>query len=693
MKVCELIAYARGVRPESPSHAFSDEVICIWINEIEGMVQSEILLTSPADIITYTISDDPEIKDDKETELLVPAPHSKIYRAYVCAMIDFERGEYSTYANSIELFNDWWREYAAWYALMYDPASGRGEFKGYYVSAYAIAVKHGYKGTEEEWLSELDLRVKDAEGHANNAAASAASAMIAVTKYPMIGEGGYWYVWDTVLGKYVKTSAKGEGSPGKEGNGIESIAHSGKENTQNPATGMDSTDFFSDIYTITFTDGRIFKIPIPRGSRIFTGAYGGPGVSISKTDGIVLEMSAVAGDYFLAISTGHFWLKVSDTEQSWKYICCFGGGASLSNSLPLMDGEASPGVSDEAARADHVHLTDTTRMESAEGMAIIRNLQDTDCILVYDLPGKTMAKIKWETLKSLITSALEGEVYAAGIIDPESGASATIPPIFDDTVLLTEENLTDAVTEALTQAKESGEFDGRGISSIGLGAPPWDEDGEHEYLWVTFDDPDETQICLGLVAGSGVTSMIVDDDGYLWAAYKNNPHMENQNLGRVMGKGVDNAFIDESTGHLMISYTDDPENVQDLGKVVGRGIEGVWIEDGNLKLTYEGIDEIFDLGHVEGRGISRAYIDDDGNLCLEYTDGESEMLDPVVGRGVERMYVDDNGDLYVSYTETPDESDYVGHVKGDPYTLTDADKAEMVDLVLNALPTWEGGSY
>lgn len=31
--------------------------------------------------------------------------------------------------------------------------------------------------------------------------------------------------------------------------------------------------------------------------------------------------------------------------------------------------------------------------------------------------------------------------------------------------------------------------------------------------------------------------------------------------------------------------------------------------------------------------------------------------------------------------------------KGDPYTLTEEDKAELVADVLEALPTWEGGSF
>lgn len=105
MKISELIAYVRGTNKTSPNSAFPDELFCVWINEIEGMVQSEILLTSPADIITYPLP------DNDDPELLVPAPHSKIYRAYVTAMMQFENGEYSSYNNSMELFNQWWREY------------------------------------------------------------------------------------------------------------------------------------------------------------------------------------------------------------------------------------------------------------------------------------------------------------------------------------------------------------------------------------------------------------------------------------------------------------------------------------------------------------------------------------------------------------------------------------------------------
>ena len=34
-------------------------------------------------------------------------------------------------------------------------SNGRGDWHGYYLTAYGIAVKHGFAGTEEEWLESL----------------------------------------------------------------------------------------------------------------------------------------------------------------------------------------------------------------------------------------------------------------------------------------------------------------------------------------------------------------------------------------------------------------------------------------------------------------------------------------------------------------------------------------------------------
>lgn len=93
--------------------------------------------------------------DGGSTELLVSAPYHKIYYTYIMAMIDFANGEYNKYQNSMALFNSFFDCFTRWYAQNYRPADGESALRSYYVSAYAIAVKHGFTGSEEDYLSSL----------------------------------------------------------------------------------------------------------------------------------------------------------------------------------------------------------------------------------------------------------------------------------------------------------------------------------------------------------------------------------------------------------------------------------------------------------------------------------------------------------------------------------------------------------
>jgi hypothetical protein len=144
MKVSDVIAYCDEIKP----NAFSDAVKISWINEVEGMVQISVMLLDPSEVLSYT-------SDDTGVTLLVAPPHDKLYKSYLCAMIDYANGEYDKYTNAMALFNAHWGEYMRWYAQRYRPADGCAEAKGYYISAYGIAVKHGYLGTEDEWLATL----------------------------------------------------------------------------------------------------------------------------------------------------------------------------------------------------------------------------------------------------------------------------------------------------------------------------------------------------------------------------------------------------------------------------------------------------------------------------------------------------------------------------------------------------------
>lgn len=145
MKIKDAIAYVDTVKP----NAFDDAAKILWLNEVEGLVQTEAMLIAVADLVEYTA------ETDVETELLVKSPHDKIYRAYLVAMVDFANGEYNRYANTVEMFNTYFSEYVVWYADKYRPADGGAVDDGYYLSAYGIAVKQGFVGSEDEWLETL----------------------------------------------------------------------------------------------------------------------------------------------------------------------------------------------------------------------------------------------------------------------------------------------------------------------------------------------------------------------------------------------------------------------------------------------------------------------------------------------------------------------------------------------------------
>lgn len=147
MTLSGVIRMADEIKP----NAFSEEVKTSWVNEAEGMVQTEVMLIAIEDVTTYSW------EEDQGTELLVRPPHDKLYWTYLTAMIDFANGEYNKYQNTMQLFNAYFSEYMRWFAERYRPADGEDVqgWPGYYISAYGIAVKHGFMGTEEDWLDTL----------------------------------------------------------------------------------------------------------------------------------------------------------------------------------------------------------------------------------------------------------------------------------------------------------------------------------------------------------------------------------------------------------------------------------------------------------------------------------------------------------------------------------------------------------
>lgn len=106
---------------EYKPNAFSNETKAQWLNEVEGMVQTEIFLFHPVDLVQY------RYPADKDVPLLVEPPYDRLYRSYLEAKIDYANGEYETYANSMQVFNADYGAFLRWFALTYEPADAHQE--------------------------------------------------------------------------------------------------------------------------------------------------------------------------------------------------------------------------------------------------------------------------------------------------------------------------------------------------------------------------------------------------------------------------------------------------------------------------------------------------------------------------------------------------------------------------------------
>ena len=140
----EIIALADELNP----NAFSNDIKASWVSEAEHTVLSEIHRLAPGEI-----QDLFPYEAHKNDRLTLAPGDDKIYVLYLQAMIDFSNKEYAAYNNDMALFNESLDTYAKWYVRTHK--AGEALVSGMYLSAYGIAVSHGYAGTEAEWLVSL----------------------------------------------------------------------------------------------------------------------------------------------------------------------------------------------------------------------------------------------------------------------------------------------------------------------------------------------------------------------------------------------------------------------------------------------------------------------------------------------------------------------------------------------------------
>lgn len=143
MKIKDLLEYI--IELKEP--AFSEKTMVRWLNQIEAEIQTEVLLLAAEGITQYT--------EDSNAELIAPPPFDKLYEDYLIWRIALAQEEAERANNAQIIFQESYLAYVRFVCETVDPGNGQAEEQRYYLSAYQIAVKNGFDGTEEEWLESL----------------------------------------------------------------------------------------------------------------------------------------------------------------------------------------------------------------------------------------------------------------------------------------------------------------------------------------------------------------------------------------------------------------------------------------------------------------------------------------------------------------------------------------------------------
>jgi len=94
MTVNDAIAKVKDRKP----NAYSEESLTDWLNECEAMVQREMFLTVPEEIVQY------KWPEDMDTELILPRPYDALYVTYMIMMIQYTQEEYIAYNNTNAMY-------------------------------------------------------------------------------------------------------------------------------------------------------------------------------------------------------------------------------------------------------------------------------------------------------------------------------------------------------------------------------------------------------------------------------------------------------------------------------------------------------------------------------------------------------------------------------------------------------------
>ena len=163
MLISQAIAQARALTGQAPE----TEVLVRWLSELDGRLALEFFRAE-----AFRPYDPTPDTGDLESDLLVPFPwDGGVYVHHLEAMVYFTCGEYERCENARAVSEAAIADYRKFLQRCCAPggkAHVRGGGKGptvapekrdcspwFWLSAYALAVRHGYDGSEGEWLASL----------------------------------------------------------------------------------------------------------------------------------------------------------------------------------------------------------------------------------------------------------------------------------------------------------------------------------------------------------------------------------------------------------------------------------------------------------------------------------------------------------------------------------------------------------
>lgn len=310
-------------------NVFSENIKLRWLNQLEAEIQTEVLLLDAEGIVQYT-------SEDLAATMIAPPPFDKIYEDYLIWRIALAQGEAERANNQQAVYEESYLAYVRFVCETINPGDGQAEQLRYYLSAYQIAVKNGFTGTELEWLESLtgadgqpgaglnikgqvatenDLPTENVEAGDGWLVGSGSGALL------YIWDGTEWFYKTQLAGKGDKGDKGEQGETGPEGVGIAEITF--QEETEE-----------GNVYVVTLTNGKQY---------LFT-ALKGPAGPIGETGavgaGIRVEYEETAG-------------RVTITNEKAS-----GGGGT---------GEAGTGIesisfkaAQETGNVYTIHLTDGT---------------------------------------------------------------------------------------------------------------------------------------------------------------------------------------------------------------------------------------------------------------------------------------------------------------------------------------------